>query len=339
MQVYYDKDGDLSLIQSMQVVVVGYGSQGHAHANNLRDSGVEKITVALRDGSGSAVKAKDAGFSTKPVVEAVKDADLVMILTPDEHQRDIYANEIEPNIKQGAAIAFAHGFNVHFGLIEARADLDVIMIAPKGPGHTVRSTYTEGGGVPSLIAIGQDPSGQAREIALSYAMAIGAGRAGIISTTFQEETETDLFGEQAVLCGGAAALVQAGFETLVDAGYAPEMAYFECLHELKLIVDFFYEGGISNMWYTVSNTAEYGGLTRGSRVVTDETKAEMKRILNEIQTGQFAREFVAENQAGATTIKAMRRRSQNHQIEQVGERLRAMMPWIEENKLVDKTKN
>lgn len=339
MQVYYDKDADLSRIQNMQVVVVGYGSQGHAHANNLRDSGVNNITVALREGSGSAVKAQNADFNVKPVQEAVKDADLVMILTPDEHQRDIYANEIAPNIKQGSAIAFAHGFNIHFGLIEARSDLDVIMIAPKGPGHTVRSTYTEGGGVPSLIAIGQDSSGSAKEIALSYAMAIGAGRAGIIETSFQEETETDLFGEQAVLCGGAAALVQAGFETLVEAGYAPEMAYFECLHELKLIVDFFYEGGISNMWYTVSNTAEYGGLTRGSRIVNDATKQEMKKILDEIQSGAFAREFVTENQAGATTIKAMRRLSQSHQIEQVGQRLRAMMPWIEENKLVDKSLN
>ena len=339
MQVYYDKDADLSLIQNMRVVVVGYGSQGHAHANNLRDSGVTNIVVALREGSGSAVKAENAGFETQTVEEAVKDADLVMMLTPDEHQRDIYANEIEPNIKEGSAIAFAHGFNVHFGLIEARSDLDVVMIAPKGPGHTVRSTYSEGGGVPSLIAIGQNASGQAKEIALSYATAIGAGRAGIIETSFREETETDLFGEQAVLCGGAAALVQAGFETLVDAGYAPEMAYFECLHELKLIVDFFYEGGISNMWYTVSNTAEYGGLTRGSRIINDDTKAEMKKILNEIQSGQFAREFVSENQAGATTIKAMRRLSQAHEIEQVGTRLRAMMPWIEENKLVDKTKN
>ena len=339
MQVYYDKDADLSRIQNMQVVVVGYGSQGHAHANNLRDSGVDKITVALRTGSGSAVKAQNAEFGVKPVSDAVKDADLVMILTPDEHQREIYANEIAPNIKEGSAIAFAHGFNIHFGLIEARPDLDVIMIAPKGPGHTVRSTYAEGGGVPSLIAIGQDASGNAKEIALSYAMAIGAGRAGIIETSFKEETETDLFGEQAVLCGGAAALVQAGFETLVEAGYAPEMAYFECLHELKLIVDFFYEGGISNMWYTVSNTAEYGGLTRGSRIVNAETKKEMKRILDEIQSGAFAREFVTENQAGATTIKAMRRLSQSHQIEQVGERLRAMMPWIEENKLVDKSVN
>ena len=338
MQVYYDKDADLSIIQRMKVVVVGYGSQGHAHANNLRDSGVN-VTVALRAGSGSWPKAENASFTVQPVAEAVQDADLVMMLTPDEHQQRIYTEEIEGNLKEGAAIAFAHGFNIHFQLIEPRADLDVVMIAPKGPGHTVRSTYVEGGGVPSLIAIGRNASGQAKNIALSYAAANGAGRAGIIETSFREETETDLFGEQTVLCGGAAALVTAGFETLVEAGYAPEMAYFECLHELKLIVDFFYEGGISNMWYTVSNTAEYGGLTRGSRIVTEETKAEMRRILDEIQSGRFAREFVTENQAGAPTIKAIRRQSQAHQIEDVGAKLRAMMPWIEANKLVDKTKN
>jgi ketol-acid reductoisomerase len=339
MHVYYDKDTDLSIIQNMNVVVVGYGSQGHAHANNLRDSGVANVTVGLRAGGGSWAKAENAGFNVAPVSDAVRDADLVMILTPDELQRGIYRDQIEPNIKDGAVIAFAHGFNIHFGLIEAREDLDVIMIAPKGPGHTVRSTYVEGGGVPSLIAIGQNASGRAKDIALSYASANGAGRAGVIETTFREETETDLFGEQAVLCGGAAALVTAGFETLVEAGYAPEMAYFECLHELKLIVDFFYEGGITNMWYTVSNTAEYGGLTRGSRIVTEETKREMKRILAEIQSGRFAREFVGENQAGAPTIKAMRRISQAHEIEQVGERLREMMPWIQDNKLVDRAKN
>ena len=338
MQVYYDKDADLSIVQRMKVAVIGYGSQGHAHANNLRDSGVD-VSVGLRDGSGSWPKAEQAGFAVRSVADAVRDADLAMVLAPDEHQQAIYASAIAPNIKEGAAIAFAHGFNIHFQLIEPRADLDVLMVAPKGPGHTVRSTYVEGGGVPSLIAVAQDASGQAKEIALSYACANGAGRAGIIETTFREETETDLFGEQTVLCGGAAALVTAGFETLVEAGYAPEMAYFECLHELKLIVDFFYEGGISNMWYTVSNTAEYGGLTRGSRVVTEETKAEMRRILEEIQSGRFAREFVTENQAGAPTIKAMRRRSQAHAIEDVGARLRAMMPWIEANKLVDKTKN
>ena len=338
MQVYYDKDADLSIVQRMKVAVIGYGSQGHAHANNLRDSGVD-VSVGLREGSGSWPKAEQAGFAVRSVADAVRDADLAMVLAPDEHQQAIYASAIAPNIKEGAAIAFAHGFNIHFQLIEPRADLDVLMVAPKGPGHTVRSTYVEGGGVPSLIAVAQDASGQAKEIALSYACANGAGRAGIIETTFREETETDLFGEQTVLCGGAAALVTAGFETLVEAGYAPEMAYFECLHELKLIVDFFYEGGISNMWYTVSNTAEYGGLTRGSRVVTEETKAEMRRILEEIQSGRFAREFVTENQAGAPTIKAMRRRSQAHAIEDVGARLRAMMPWIEANKLVDKTKN
>ena len=338
MQVYYDKDADLSIVQRMKVAVIGYGSQGHAHANNLRDSGVD-VSVGLREGSGSWPKAEQAGFAVRSVADAVRDADLAMVLAPDEHQQAIYASAIAPNIKEGAAIAFAHGFNIHFQLIEPRTDLDVLMVAPKGPGHTVRSTYVEGGGVPSLIAVAQDASGQAKEIALSYACANGAGRAGIIETTFREETETDLFGEQTVLCGGAAALVTAGFETLVEAGYAPEMAYFECLHELKLIVDFFYEGGISNMWYTVSNTAEYGGLTRGSRVVTEETKAEMRRILEEIQSGRFAREFVTENQAGAPTIKAMRRRSQAHAIEEVGARLRAMMPWIEANKLVDKTKN
>ncbi len=338
MQVYYDKDADLSIIQKMDVAVIGYGSQGHAHANNLRDSGVA-VTVGLRPGSGSWAKAENAGFHVKPVAEAAEGADLVMLLTPDEHQQRIYTVEIETNLKEGAAIAFAHGFNIHFQLIEPRGDLDVIMIAPKGPGHTVRSTYVEGGGVPSLIAISQDASGLAKDIALSYASANGGGRAGIIETSFREETETDLFGEQTVLCGGAAALVTAGFETLVEAGYAPEMAYFECLHELKLIVDFFYEGGISNMWYTVSNTAEYGGLTRGSRIVTEATKAEMRRILDEIQSGKFAREFVTENQAGGPTIKAMRRQSQGHAIEEVGTNLRAMMPWIEANKLVDKSKN
>lgn len=339
MHVYYDKDADLSIIQKMRVVVVGYGSQGHAHANNLRDSGVEQVVIGLRRGGGSWRKAENAGFQVAEVAEAVKEADLIMILTPDELQQSIYQNDILPNVKEGATLAFAHGFNIHFGLIEPRADLDVIMIAPKGPGHTVRSTYVEGGGVPCLIAIAQDASGQAKSTALSYASANGAGRAGIIETSFREETETDLFGEQAVLCGGAAALVQAGFETLVEAGYAPEMAYFECLHELKLIVDLFYEGGIANMWYSVSNTAEYGGLTRGPRLVTDETKREMKRILEEIQSGRFAREFVTENQAGAPTIKAMRRISQQHQIEDVGERLRGMMPWIQAKRLVDRDKN
>ncbi len=339
MHVYYDKDTDLSIIQKTRVAVIGYGSQGHAHANNLRDSGVAHVLIGLRSGSASAPKAQAAGFEVREVAAAVADADLVMMLTPDELQKSIYEQEVEPNLRPDAALAFAHGFNIHFQLIEPRPDLDVIMIAPKGPGHTVRATYTAGGGVPSLIAIAQDASGQARELALSYASAIGAGRAGIIGTSFREETETDLFGEQAVLCGGASALVQAGFETLVEAGYAPEMAFFECLHELKLIVDLFYEGGIANMWYSVSNTAEYGGLTRGPRLVTGETKAEMKRILNEIQTGEFAREFVAENQAGAPGIKARRRLIAAHDIEAVGERLRGMMPWIREHRLVDREKN
>ena len=339
MQVYYDKDADLSLIQNMKVVVVGYGSQGHAHANNLRDSGVTNVVVGLRQGSGSWRKAENAGFEVAEVPQAVKDADVVMILVPDELQPALYREQLEGNLKEGAAIAFAHGFNIHFELIEPRADLDVIMIAPKGPGHTVRSTYVAGGGVPSLIAVAQDATGQAKNIALSYASANGGGRAGVIETNFREETETDLFGEQAVLCGGASALVQAGFETLVEAGYAPEMAYFECLHELKLIVDLFYEGGVANMWYSVSNTAEYGGLTRGPRIVTDETKKEMKRILEEIQNGRFAKEFVAENQTGAPSIKAMRRISQQHPIEEVGEKLRSMMHWAQNDRLVDKARN
>ncbi|MGB0956504.1 MAG: ketol-acid reductoisomerase, partial [Panacagrimonas sp.] len=316
MKVYYDKDADLSIIQSKKVVILGYGSQGHAHALNLKDSGVD-VTVALRKSSGSWSKAENAGLKVAEIGEAVKSADLIMILAPDQDQRAIYEASVAPNIKQGATLAFAHGFNIHFGLIEPRADLDVIMVAPKGPGHTVRSTYTQGGGVPSLIAVHQDASGSAKQIALSYASANGGGRAGIIETNFREETETDLFGEQAVLCGGATALVQAGFETLVEAGYEPEMAYFECLHELKLIVDLMYEGGMANMRYSISNTAEYGDYTRGPRVVTEETKKEMKRILHEIQTGQFAREFVLENQAGAPTLKARRRIGAEHQIEEV----------------------
>lgn len=338
MKVYYDKDADLSIIQGMKVAIVGYGSQGHAHANNLKDSGVD-VVVALRPGSESAQKAEAAGLAVASIEDATKQADLVMVLAPDEHQARIYREQIEPNLKQGAALAFAHGFNIHYGAIEPRADVDVIMIAPKGPGHLVRSTYTEGGGVPTLIAVHQDASGRARDIALSYASANGGGRAGVIETTFREETETDLFGEQAVLCGGAVALVQAGFETLVEAGYAPEMAYFECLHELKLIVDLMYEGGIANMRYSISNTAEYGDFTRGPRVVNAETKAEMKRILEEVQNGQFAREFILENQAGAPALKAMRRNAAEHPIEEVGSKLRDMMPWIKENKLVDKSKN
>ncbi|MCE2437198.1 MAG: ketol-acid reductoisomerase [Pseudomonadales bacterium] len=339
MRVYFDKDADLSLIQDLKLAVVGYGSQGFAHAHNLRDSGVKDLVVALRERSGSAVKARSAGFTVQSVAEAVSNADLVMLLTPDEGQRDLYKQEIAPNIRENGAIAFAHGFNIHFELIEPRSDLDVLMIAPKGPGHAVRALYAAGGGVPALIAVQQDASGRAKELALAYATALGAGRSGIMETTFREEAETDLFGEQAELCGGAAALVMAGFETLVEEGYAPEVAYFECLHELKLIVDFFYEGGISTMWYAVSTTAEYGGLSRGNRIITEETKKEMKRILREIQTGKFAREFVQEDQAGAVTMKAFRRIVNEHPIEDVGRRVRAMMPWIEESKLVDRSKN
>ena len=338
MKMYYDKDANLAIIRDKKVAIIGYGSQGHAHGLNLKDSGVE-VVIGLRTGSTSAIKAKNSGLTVKSVEDAVKGADVVMILAPDEHQAKLYRDSIEPNIKQGAALAFAHGFNIHFGQIEPRADLDVIMIAPKGPGHMVRSTYTQGGGVPSLIAIHRDVSGKAKELALSYASANGGGRAGIIETNFREETETDLFGEQAVLCGGTTALVQAGFETLVEAGYAPEMAYFECLHELKLIVDLMYEGGIANMRYSISNTAEYGDFTRGPRIVTDQTKIEMKRILTEIQNGEFAREFILENQAGAATLKAKRRIGREHQIEVVGAKLRDMMPWIKANKVVDQTKN
>jgi len=338
MKVYYDKDADLSLIQGKKVAIIGYGSQGHAHANNLHESGVE-VCVGLRKGSSSAKKAEKAGLTVKSIEDAVKWADVVMVLAPDEHQARIYRDQIEPNIKKGAALVFAHGFNIHFGQIEPRIDLDVFMIAPKGPGHLVRSTYTQGGGVPSLIAIHQNPSGQAKELALSYACANGGARAGVIETTFKEETETDLFGEQAVLCGGITALIQAGFETLVEAGYAPEMAYFECLHETKLIVDLIYEGGIANMRYSISNTAEYGDFTRGPRVINEESRKAMREILKEVQTGQFAKEFILENQAGTPTMKAMRRISKEHQIEQVGSKLRSMMPWISKNKLVDQEKN
>ncbi|NDU85711.1 MAG: ketol-acid reductoisomerase [Ferrovum sp.] len=338
MNVYYDKDADLSLIQKCKVTIIGYGSQGHAHANNLKDSGVD-VTVGLRAGGASWKKAAAAGLTVKEVAEAVKGADLVMILLPDESQPEVYREAIAPNLKAGAALAFAHGFNIHFGQIAPRQDVDVIMIAPKGPGHLVRSTYTQGGGVPSLIAVHQNASGRARDLALAYAAANGGARAGVIETSFREETETDLFGEQAVLCGGATALVQAGFDTLVEAGYAPEMAYFECLHELKLIVDLMYEGGIANMRYSISNTAEYGDFTRGPRVVTEETRAEMKRILKEIQTGQFAKEFILENRAGAASLHAMRRIGAEHPIEKVGAKLREMMPWIRKNKLVDQSKN
>jgi ketol-acid reductoisomerase len=338
MKVYYDKDADLSLVRGLKVSIIGYGSQGHAHANNLKDSGV-KVTVGLNPGSISIAKAEKAGIKVKTPVEAVKDADLVMILVPDQHQADLYRAVIEPNIKKGGVLAFAHGFNIHFGQIEPRADLDVIMIAPKGPGHLVRSTYKEGAGVPSLIAVFQNASGKARDIALSYASANGGGRAGVIETNFREETETDLFGEQVVLCGGTTALVQAGYEVLVEAGYAPEMAYFECLHELKLIVDLMYEGGIANMRYSISNTAEYGDLTRGPRIITDETKQEMRRILKEIQNGEFAREFILENRSGAATFKAKRRLGREHPIEIVGERLRGMMAWIQKDKKVDRNIN
>ena len=338
MNIYYDKDADLSLIQSKKVAIIGYGSQGHAHANNLKDSGVD-VCVGLRAGSSSAKKAKAAALTVKSIEDAVAWADLIMVLAPDEHQAAVYRDQIAPNIKQGAALAFAHGFNIHYQQIVPRSDLDVIMIAPKGPGHLVRSTYTEGGGVPSLIAVHQDASGQGKELALSYASANGGGRAGVIETNFREETETDLFGEQTVLCGGITALIQAGFETLVEAGYAPEMAYFECLHETKLIVDLIYEGGIANMRYSISNTAEYGDFTRGPRIITDESRKAMKEILKEIQTGQFAREFILENQSGAAVMKAERRLGQEHQIEQVGAKLRSMMPWIKKNQLVDQEKN
>ncbi|MCB1934602.1 MAG: ketol-acid reductoisomerase [Nitrosomonas sp.] len=338
MKVYYDKDADLSLIKGKKVTIVGYGSQGHAHANNLNESGVQ-VTVGLRKGGASWSKAEKAGLNVKEVAESVKDADLVMVLLPDEQIASVYANEIEPGLKQGATLAFAHGFNIHYGQVSPRADLDVIMIAPKGPGHLVRSTYLQGGGVPTLIAVHQNQSGRARDVALSYAAANGGTRGGVIETSFREETETDLFGEQVVLCGGLTALIQTGFETLVEAGYAPEMAYFECLHEVKLIVDLIYEGGIANMRYSISNNAEYGDISRGPRIITDETRAEMRKILREIQTGEYAREFILENQAGAPMLKSSRRLASEHQIEQVGAQLRSMMPWISKNKLVDQGKN
>jgi ketol-acid reductoisomerase len=339
MRVYYDRDADVNLVKAKKVVIVGFGSQGHAHAMNLRDSGVKDITIALRPGSPSATKAEAAGFKVLPPAEAVKTADIVMVLAPDELQSDLYRDQLAANIKQGGALAFAHGLNIHFKLIEPREDLDVFMIAPKGPGHTVRGEYQKGGGVPCLVAIQQNPSGKAMEIALSYASAVGGGRSGIIETSFREECETDLFGEQAVLCGGLTALIQAGFETLVEAGYSPEMAYFECLHEVKLIVDLIYEGGIANMRYSISNTAEYGDYTRGPRVITEETKKEMKRILDDIQSGRFTRDWMLENKVGQPNFKAMRRNGAEHPIEKIGEKLRAMMPWIGKNKLVDKTRN
>ncbi|GAB7521712.1 ketol-acid reductoisomerase [Paraburkholderia sp. 2C] len=338
MKVFYDKDADLSLIKGKQVTIIGYGSQGHAHALNLKESGV-KVTVGLRKGGASWSKAENAGLTVKEVAEAVKGADVVMMLLPDEQIAEVYKSEVHANAKQGAALAFAHGFNVHYGQVIPRADLDVIMIAPKAPGHTVRSTYSQGGGVPHLIAVAQDKSGAARDIALSYAAANGGGRAGIIETNFREETETDLFGEQAVLCGGTVDLIKAGFETLVEAGYAPEMAYFECLHELKLIVDLIYEGGIANMNYSISNNAEYGEYVTGPRIITEETKKVMKEVLKDIQTGEYAKSFIIENRAGAPTLQSRRRLTADHQIEQVGAKLRAMMPWIARNKLVDQSKN
>ena len=339
MKVYYDADCDLGLIKDKKVAIVGYGSQGHAHAQNLRDSGVADLAIALRAGSATAKKAEGAGFAVMANADAAKWADIVMVLAPDEHQAAIYADDLHANMKQGASLAFAHGLNVHFGLIEPREDLDVIMIAPKGPGHTVRSEYARGGGVPCLVAIAQNASGNAHDVALAYASAVGGGRSGIIETNFREECETDLFGEQAVLCGGITHLIQAGFETLTEAGYAPEMAYFECLHETKLIVDLLYEGGIANMRYSISNTAEYGDISTGPRIITQETKAEMKRVLADIQSGRFVKNFVLDNRAGQPELKAARKAAAAHPIEKVGAELRAMMPWIAKNKLVDQTKN
>ncbi len=338
MKVFYDKDTDLKLIKGKKVAIIGYGSQGHAHALNLKDSGVD-VTVGVRVGGPSDGKARAAGLKVASVADAVKGADFVMILMPDEHIAAAYKADIEPNLKQGAVLAFAHGFNVHYGQVQPRADLDVVMVAPKAPGHTVRGTYAAGGGVPMLIAVHQDKSGAARDLALSYAAAIGGGRAGIIETNFREETETDLFGEQAVLCGGVVELIKAGFETLTEAGYAPEMAYFECLHELKLIVDLIYEGGIANMNYSISNNAEYGEYVTGPRVITAETKAEMARVLKDIQTGEYAKSFILETRAGGPVLESRRRLNAEHPIEVVGEQLRAMMPWIKANKLVDRSKN
>ena len=339
MRVYYDRDADVNLIKGKKVLVVGFGSQGHAHALNLRDSGVKDVRVGLRPGSASAKKAESQKFQVMTPAEGAKWADVVMVLTPDELQAALYTHDLKPNMRPDTALAFAHGFNIHFKLVEPRSDMDVFMIAPKGPGHTVRSEYQRGGGVPCLVAVEQNPSGNALEIALSYASAIGGGRAGVIETTFKEECETDLFGEQTVLCGGLTSLIMAGYETLVEAGYAPEMAYFECLHEVKLIVDLMYEGGIATMRYSISNTAEYGDYTRGPRIIDDRVKAEMKRVLEEIQSGTFAKEWVLENAAGQASFKAMRRRGAEHPVEKIGEKLRAMMPWIAQNRLVDRAKN
>ncbi|PLY16416.1 MAG: ketol-acid reductoisomerase [Sedimenticola sp.] len=336
MNIYYDKDADLSIIQCKKVAIIGYGSQGHAHANNLKDSGID-VCVGLRPGSASAAKAENAGLTVKNVEDAVSWADVVMVLTPDEFQSVLYRQQLEPNLKQGATLAFAHGFAIHYNQVVPRADLDVIMIAPKAPGHTVRSEFVKGGGIPDLIAIYQDASGTAKDTALSYASAIGGGRTGIIETTFKDETETDLFGEQAVLCGGAVELVKAGFETLVEAGYAPEMAYFECLHELKLIVDLMYEGGIANMNYSISNNAEYGEYVTGPKVINEESRWAMREALRDIQAGEYAKKFIAEGQLGYPSMTAYRRLNAAHPIEQTGEKLRSMMPWI--NKIVDKSKN
>jgi ketol-acid reductoisomerase len=339
MRVYYDRDADLARLLDKKIAIVGYGSQGHAHALNLRDSGVKNVAVALRPGSASAKKAEGEGLKVMTVAEAAAWADLLMILAPDEHQAAIYKTEIAPNIRDGAALLFAHGLNIHFGLIEPKDTIDVLMVAPKGPGHTVRGEYQKGGGVPCLIAVHQNASGNALDLGLAYASAIGGGRSGVIETNFREECETDLFGEQAVLCGGLVELIRAGFETLVEAGYAPEMAYFECLHEVKLIVDLIYEGGIANMDYSISNTAEYGQYVTGPRIITAETKAEMKRVLEDIQSGKFVRDFMLENAVGQPSFKATRRRDAEHPIEEVGGRLRAMMPWITKGKLVDKARN
>src|SRR5690625_533150 len=338
MQVYYDKDCDLSIIQSMKVAIIGYGSQGHAHANHLKDSGVD-VTVGLRPGSSSVAKAEASGLKVLPVAEAVASADLVMVLTPDEFQAELYKNEIEPNIKEGATLAFAHGFSIHYNQVVPRKDLDVIMVAPKAPGHTVRSEFVKGGGIPDLIAVYQDASGKAKDVALSYASAIGGGRTGIIETTFKDETETDLFGEQAVLCGGTVELVKAAFETLTEAGYAPEMAYFECLHELKLIVDLMYEGGIADMNYSISNNAEYGEYVTGPKVINDESRAAIREALKNIQNGEYAKRFISEGALNYPEMTARRRLNAEHPIEKVGARLRAMMPWIGENKIIDKSKN
>ncbi|MEG6509158.1 ketol-acid reductoisomerase [Methyloligella sp. 2.7D] len=339
MRVYYDRDADLNLIKSKNVAIIGYGSQGHAHALNMRDSGVENVAIGLRPGSSSAAKAEKEGFKVMDVAEAAKWADVVMMLTPDELQGDIWNDSLKDNMKEGSALFFAHGLNVHFNLIEPRPDMDVCMAAPKGPGHTVRAEYQRGAGVPTLVAIAQDASGNAHDLSLSYASAIGGGRAGIIETTFREEVETDLFGEQAVLCGGVVELMRSGFETLVEAGYAPEMAYFECVHEMKLIVDLIYEGGIANMNYSISNTAEYGEYVSGPRVVTAESKKAMKGVLDDIQMGKFVRDWMLENKVNQTSFKATRAKCEDHQMEEVGKKLRGMMPWIAERAMVDKSKN